>query len=469
MNDNKTITNKRIEYLVKNTLVFALGNVGTKLISFFLVPLYTNVLLKEEYGTVDLVISLGTFIVPILICNINEAVMRFSLDKDADQTSIMSTGVLFIAVLSLLSVGIYPIIRLYEPLADVALQACFYFWSSGCSIILLYNLRGKELLLKFTIGNIIHTLSIALLNIIFLVVLDYGIKGFLLAYILSNGITSIYAFVAGNVIKVIKHFKLDSKLIMNMLKYSIVLIPNSFMWWIMDSSNRVMLTSIVGVSSTGIYAVANKLPSLISTVSTIFNQAWNYSAIREEESADKEEYNNRVFSGLLGFVAVAGSILLLLTRPILKIYVEESYYGAWFITPPLIVGTCFLVMATFLSSQYTVHKDSKAFLFSASCGAVINLGLNLILIPKWHELGAAIATCIAYFIVLIYRTMDVRRYICIHVFSLKNTLLIISLVISGISVYLGLSGVIIGVATTVAGIIINMPMWILMIKKIIRK
>ena len=63
----------RINYLIKNTLTFALGNVGTKLINFFLVPLYTNYLLDREYGTVDLIITLGSFIVPVLIFNINEA------------------------------------------------------------------------------------------------------------------------------------------------------------------------------------------------------------------------------------------------------------------------------------------------------------------------------------------------------------------------------------------------------------
>lgn len=74
----------RIKYLIKNSLIFALGTLGTKIINFLLVPLYTNVLLPNEYGIADLVFTLGTFLVPILILNINEAILRFSLDKESE-------------------------------------------------------------------------------------------------------------------------------------------------------------------------------------------------------------------------------------------------------------------------------------------------------------------------------------------------------------------------------------------------
>ena len=80
--------NNRTGYLMKNTALFALGNLGTKIISFFLIPLYTKVLTTEQYGIVDLVVTISTIVVPILSLNIAEAVMRFNLDKDADKDKI---------------------------------------------------------------------------------------------------------------------------------------------------------------------------------------------------------------------------------------------------------------------------------------------------------------------------------------------------------------------------------------------
>lgn len=439
----------RINYLIKNTLTFALGNVGTKLISFFLVPLYTNYLLDHEYGTVDLVITLGSFIVPILIFNINEAVMRFSLDKNADQNLIMSTGIVSLISMMLLATVLYPLIQLYEPLAPYSIYVYLYFISSGFSTVFLYNLRGKEQLLSFSIGSIINALFTAVLNIVFLTVFHWGIEGFLLAYIISNIITAIYSFFAGNMINTIKHFKIDSKLTRDMLKYSVLLIPNSFMWWIMNASSRVMLTAMVGIGSSGLYAVSNKLPSLISVVSSVFNQAWNYSAIKEDDSTDRESFNNTVFHYLLGFVCLCGAALTVFIKPIMSVYVNDSYFSSWFFTPPLIFGTCILVLSTFLSSQYTVNKDSKGFLFSAIVGAVVNIGLSLLLIPQIGELGAALATCISYCTVFIYRVVDIRKYIHIQVFSPKHIVTLILLTISTCVVYIDMYGYIIGVVAVI--------------------
>lgn len=76
--------NSRNSYLIKNTIIFTLGNLGSKLISFFLIPLYTNALTTAEYGVVDLVATVGTVAVPLLTLNICESVMRFALDEDAN-------------------------------------------------------------------------------------------------------------------------------------------------------------------------------------------------------------------------------------------------------------------------------------------------------------------------------------------------------------------------------------------------
>lgn len=84
--------NERGKYLAKNTIIFTLGNLGTKLIQFFLVPLYTNVLSTADYGVVDLVTTIGMVLAPILLLNINDGVMRFALDKGADFNKIMSIG-----------------------------------------------------------------------------------------------------------------------------------------------------------------------------------------------------------------------------------------------------------------------------------------------------------------------------------------------------------------------------------------
>lgn len=148
-----------------------------------------------------------------------------------------------------------------------------------------------------------------------------------------------------------------------MAKYSVVLIPNSFMWWIMNSSDRIMVSSMVSVAANGIYAVSYKLPTLVSTLTAIFNQAWSYSAIREEGTEDESDYNNKIFKALIGIVMLTGIGILTIAKPFLSVYVSEEYYTAWKYMPFLTVGCVYLTLASFMATSYTVHKDSFGYLF----------------------------------------------------------------------------------------------------------
>ena len=88
--------NSRNSYLIKNTMIFTLGNLGSKLISFFLIPLYTNALTTTEYGVVDLIATVGTVAAPVLTLNICESVMRFALPSIraiSEQKLLSSMGV----------------------------------------------------------------------------------------------------------------------------------------------------------------------------------------------------------------------------------------------------------------------------------------------------------------------------------------------------------------------------------------
>ena len=427
---------QRNKYLLKNTVIFSIGNFGTKIISFFLVPLYTNILTTREYGTVDLIYTIGMVLVPLLTLNIGESIMRFALDKDADCDKIMSTGITILIFGAIIGLLILPIANLFESVSNYSIYIYLYTLTLAFSQIFLCYLRGKEFLLKYSIGNIIQSLTIAIFNIIFLIGMKKGIEGYLMAYILANVCTGLYGFWAGKVNLVIKKYSIDIELSKNMIKYSVVLIPNSFMWWIMNSSDRMMVSAMISVTANGVYAVAYKIPTLLSTITTIFNQAWSYSAIREDESEDKEEYNNRVYENLVTIVIVVATGLLMIMKPFLSVYVGKEYYTAWHYVPYLIVGFVFMTLGSFIATSYTVHKDSMGFLMSGTVGAIINLILNFILIPMMGVSGAAFATCISYFGVFVYRIKDTQKYIKLRVFKRKQICGYALLILSAMTCYL---------------------------------
>lgn len=410
----------RGNYLAKNTAIFAIGSIATKLITFFLVPLYTNILTTAEYGVVDLVNTLSTVLGPILILNIYEAVLRFALDKGADYNKIMSIGLTILGGGLTVGLLIIPITSTIDGYGQYSVFIYFYVLSLAASLLFLSYLRGKEKLVLYSIGNVIHTLSIAVLNIIFLAVLHKGIKGYFTAYIIANAISVVFAYYAGNVRDVIRNFKWDSTLAKAMTKYSVVLIPNTFMWWITNSSDRVMVTTMISAAANGLYAVSYKLPSLVNTFSVVFNQAWNYSAIRENESVDRDQYNTQVYNGVVAVAVVSGVALMAIMKIFLKIYVGQEYFEAWRYTPYLIIGYVFLTLGTFLGTSYTVNKDSKGYLFSGTSGALINIVLNFALIPVIGISGAALATCTSYIVVYVYRCIDTKKYVRINILNKKH-------------------------------------------------
>lgn len=422
---------ERNKYLLKNTIIFALGNVGTKIISFFMVPLYTNILTTEEYGTTDLIYTVAIVLTPILTFNISESIMRFSLDKGARHNKIMSVGLASILFSILVGLILLPALMFVPSLYGYRYIIYFYIISTGISQIFLAFLRGKELLLNYAVGNIIYSFSIAVFNICFLVYFKMGITGYFTAYICANMVTAIYAFVAGKVFNSVQHFEIDMDLSRSMVKYSIVLIPTSFMWWIMNSSDRIMVTSMVGVAANGVYAISYKIPTLLSTVTNVFSQAWSYSAIRENGEEDIENYTNNVYKQLSATVMLAAGGMLLLIKPFLSYYVSSSYFVAWRYTPYLILGYIFNALGTFLSTPYSVNKNSKGFFFSGTVGALVNVGLNFAFIRVMGIAGAALATALSYFTVFLFRAYDTKKYVHVHVFE--------KIQISGMAILLGMA------------------------------
>ena len=425
----------RKKYLAKNTALFALNSIGTKLIVFILVPVYTNALTTEEYGIVDLVTTLATIIGPAIILNINEAVQRFCLDEDANYNKIMSVGITALLFSFIVGLLIIPFSGLARSLAPYSLLFYLFCVTQGICVVFSSYLRGKEKLTHFAICNIIITLTGALFNISFLVVLKTGVSGYFWAFIISYIIGSIYALFAGKINDVIRHFFIDTILAKRMLVYSIVLIPNTLMWWIMNASDRIMVTSMIGLSANGIYAISYKIPSAISTMSTVFNQAWSFSAIKEDKSEDRLSFNQRMYDSLFSAQILITGFLITIIRPFIRIYVSSAYYDAWQYTVPLLVGYFFMSLGTFFSVQYTVNKDSKGFLCSGTAGAIANVVLNFILIPLLGTMGAAIATMFSYICVCAYRAWDTQKYLRLPLWDLRKLILITMILIMGVTTY----------------------------------
>ncbi|MFQ7842490.1 MAG: lipopolysaccharide biosynthesis protein, partial [Thomasclavelia spiroformis] len=206
----------------------------------------------------------------------------------------------------------------------------------------------------------------------------------------------------------------------------------------------IMVTSMIGTAANGIYAVSYKIPTLMSVFTSIFNQAWGYSAIKEDGATDELDYNNKVLRLLVAFTMLIAIGLITITKPFLSLYVAKAYYEAWKYVPFLLIGSVYMTFGTFFASSYTVHKDSFGYLFSGSFGAIFNIALNFILIPIIGVFGAAVATCISYIMVFVFRLVHTRKYLKYNVYSKEFVVGSLFLVLDALALYLnGSIGVIV--------------------------
>ncbi len=417
--------------LFSNTLVFAIGSFGSKLLVLLLVPLYTAALSPDEFGTVDLIAQTANILIPIFSLSAADAALRFGLDtKEPDQLKrIYSTclGIIFCGILAM--AAIFPLLSKLEYLHGFSIILFVYVCTSTIKLLNSTFTRALEKVKLFALDGVVTTLAMLLLNILFLIGFDWGMKGYLLAIILSDLMSAVFLFFAAGLWRYLRIGKPDFSLAKSMLKYSAPLIPTTLLWLITSISDRFIITAYHGEYANGINSIAYKIPTILTTIFTMFSQAWNMSAITENKSGERESFYTNVFSFNQSFMYLLAAGILLLNRPITYIWVDPAYYEAYLYSPVLTVATVFTNFNVFLGSVYIAEKKTvRSFLTSLSAG-VINIILNFALIPKLGILGAAIATFVSYFAVFFYRLFDTRRLIRFD-FSMAKIIINSSLILA---------------------------------------
>lgn len=399
--------------LLSNTLLISMGTFGSKLLVFLMVRFYTGYLTPSDYSTADLITQTANLLFPIISMGITDGVFRFCMDSSADRKSVFTIGLSAIALGSLLFFGIAPALNLFSDFKGFVWLIVLYTIAACLHSLCSQYIRAIGKTALFAIQGIINTCCVIVLNILFLAVFNLGIIGYVLSVIVADTLCTLFLIAKEELWKVIT-IKPDLSVIKPMLKYSIPLIPSTVFWWITSVSDRYMVTGIIGSEANGIYTVSYKLPTLLTLVSSIFMQAWQFSAVTESENGEEEhrEFFSRVWCSFQAVMFLAGSAVIAFAKPAIKLLTASEYYSAWEYVPLLSVAMIFTAFVSFLGTVYVVKKKSGISFLTALLGAGTNILLNLLLIPTpLGAQGAAIATVFSYFIVFLVRCFNIKKYI----------------------------------------------------------
>lgn len=404
--------------LLSNTFLISLGTFGSKLLTFVMVRFYTGVLTPADYGTADLIMQTANLLLPLVSLGITNGVFRFALDRKEQRRSIFTIGFYTILVGSLILLAALPLLSNSESLREYTLLIGVYTLASCLHSLCAQYIRAEGKTALFAVQGIINTALVIGFNITFLLVFRMGVFGYVMSVVAADGICTLFLVLREKLWKLWLP-KPEGQLWNAMLRYSIPLIPATIFWWITSVSDRYMVAYFLGTDANGLYAVACKIPTVLTLLSTIFMEAWQFSAI-QEATGDREvhiRFYTQVWSAFLAVMVMAGSVIIVLCRLEIRMLSTQQYYEAWKYIPTLSMAMVFSAFSSFMGSVYVVTEKSRLSLWTALWSALANIFLNFLLIPRIGIQGAAIATLASYVLCFAIRAVTSRRLIPFTLFT----------------------------------------------------
>ena len=419
--------------LAFNTVIFAIGNFGSKILVLLLTKLYTRHMSPADINDKDLLESCALFLIPIFSFGLQEYLIRFGLDHHYDKKKVFSTSVAMTFTGFIGVILIVPLLKNIPVLSFIegyTVLLVIYTCMSTLRMLISQFVRARDMVKLFSLDGILATLSLLLFNVLFIAVLHWGVKGFMLSVILSDFCSSLFLFNVGGLKRFFDTKCIDMGMAKTMMRFAMPLVPTIVMWTITSLSDRLFIRDmhssrvVLGAGSAGLYGVANRIPNLISMVSTLFFQAWNMSAITENESKDRSVFYEKVYATYESVLFMASAGLILLIKPVSSLLVSTvnhpEYAMVYLYTPVLVIAALYTALDQFLGSIYNATKHTKNSFYTALVTCVVNLLLNWLLIPEWGIQGASVATVLSYYVCFWLRIIDARYYVPFRFNALRS-------------------------------------------------
>ena len=423
MKRNNSAMNK-LRLFLENFIVYGLGGIINKIVPLIMVPIVTRLMPSSDYfGISDLSNTVVQFGSSIAIMGMYDAMYRMFFEKTDDEykKSVCSTAFVFTLFTSFIVFFVMILTRSIiaqfffsdQEYAYVVYLSAIAVLVGGTNSIISAPTRMQN---KRTIYLIANTVSPVLSYSISIPLLlkGYYVVALPLAAVIS-GATMETAFGVMNR-KWFNPRKFSKQLLKQLLQIGVPLLPNFLIYWIFNSSDKIMITNILGIGMAGIYSVSSKLGHASQLIYIAFAGGWQYFAFSTMNDTDQVKTNSMIFEylGIISFIAT--SFICAWSYPIFGLLFTEQYLSGYIAAPYLFLAPLLQMLFQVACNQFIVIKKTWPNMLILSLGAIFNVILNYMLIPILGIEGASIATLVGYVI------SDV---ICVIVLS-KMKLMIVS-------------------------------------------
>ncbi|EKO3697823.1 oligosaccharide flippase family protein [Vibrio metschnikovii] len=388
-----------IKEFFKDSLLYTLSNLFTRGIGFLLLPIYTRLITKYDYGLFDYLTTLGVILGVVVTLEVTQAIYRYMPDFKDDkfrQISVASTGLWF-TVLMYLVLCVFSFL-FSEFLAGLLLDdvnhsnlikiTSVLFFSNA----ILYNLtslmRANLLSKQVVLISALNAILVASFSLIFVTYFKLGVEGLIFGQLIGSSITFLFAFVF------VKHwikFQFSISTLKEMLSFSAPLIFSSLGVVLTMFIDRIMIKNILGAEQLASYAVAIKIASIVSLLMVGFQSALTpliYTNYKNLETAGKiaKLFHLYLVAALFSFIVLGYSSSWLIT-----IVAGQQYYEGAMYVPILVCSALISSMYLFFPGLSIEKKTTFIAGINVFVGA-LNVSLNYIFIPIYGVRGAALST-----------------------------------------------------------------------------
>ncbi len=413
----------RIKLLISNFFVYGVGGIIAKIIPLLMVPIITRLMPDSfYYGMSDLSTTIVSLFTALAVMGMYDAMYRLFFEKDDIEykKDVCSSAFFFTMITS-------TIVALLCVILKKPISLLFYSDSSYGNLVMLCAL---SVLIGSTNSIVAAPTRMQNKKVIFLItnalspIISYSIAiplilngHYLIALPLAMLISSFILEIAFAIMnkKWFSFKRIRWDYIKSMLKIALPLLPNFIIYWIFNSSDRIMIARLIGTDQEGIYAVGSKIGQLSQLIYLAFAGGWQFFAF----SIMKDEDNNKVISRIFEVMALLSLSTTILGTSICKfgmeLLFEKEYWSAYLCVPYLYLSPLLLMLFQIGTNQFLVIKKTWPNLFILSIGAVVNVILNLILIPKIGIEGASIATLIGYSISILLCVIVLKKFKLIEI------------------------------------------------------
>jgi len=395
----------KLKQTAKQTIIYSLGNISSKLIGFILLPLYTEYLITEEYGMFAILEVTGTIMVAVFSFKLSTAMMRWCSVENSQhkiKSIIFTTYITAFLTILFLNLFFQPFTSSFSSLffgSDLfAEYFLILFLSISFEILNLFSfdlLRLKEKPFRFICVSIIRLVVILSFNIYFIRYQTLGVKGILLSSLIGNSLVSLITLPF-----LIKHMVWNflTKELKNMFKYGIPLIFSTISMMLLTMGDRYIIKYYLDYSEVGIYSLGYKIAGVINMlVIQSFQTGFLPIAYKNFDKPDAQSFFSKTLTYYALILVIVSLGLSLFSQEVIELFSkDQSYLIAYTVVPFISLAFIFKGIQYVYSLGLHFVKKTKYNAYIVFSAAILNVGLNFLLIPHFKIYGAAVATIITW-------------------------------------------------------------------------